>query len=611
MYAQQPPRRARRLSVAKSLAALEPHSHPCLIFENKKEQEEAFVPFLQAGLLRGEKCVYIYDENDPHWIVECMMSHEFALDKYLESGAFSIIHKNDAYLRGGYFETEKMCEFWRVEIERAQNEGYGALRAAAEMTWSLGQEPGCEHLVAYESHLNQVFPNFQVSALCQYNRRRFNAETIKGIIHVHPLIAVEGQLLSNPTVIASDVLEQSKTEMDVQSLLDNLFLINKLAQTNLELEQRVKNEHSFELLVASVKDYAIFMLDADGNVLTWNEGAQRINGYTGSEIIGQHFSKFYPSEAVARQHPQKELEIAMQKGRYEEEGPRLRKDGSVYWASVVITALFDNGKTVGFAKVTRDLTERKLAERAKEQALEQVTKLNEELQQLAYTISHELQEPTATITSYCKLLLSRYHGRWGEDADDFLQRIDKGARMTARMVDDLWTYARVTKPGGQRARINLGSLVAHAKDDLKPLIESSGCQITNPPYSEFPSVDCNKEQITYVIRELITNAIRHHRGTQEPHLEITIESERNGWTLCFKDNGFGIDRFFAKQVFSIYKRLEGKPDETGTGMGLPICKKIIEDEHKGLIGFETAAGSGSTFYFWLPTESPTVSMQPS
>lgn len=588
------------LTLVTSLAALQPHSHPCLIFEDKKEQQEAFVPYLQAGLLRREKCVYIYDESDPQWIIECMRQNGFDLDQFIESGAFSTIHKNDAYLLQGYFDTEKMCDFWRVQIERAHNEGYSALRAAAEMTWALGEEPGCEQLVTYESYLNQVFPNFKVSALCQYNRKRFNVQTIKDIIHVHPLVSVEGQLLNNPSTIPPQVFEQSKCEMDVQALLDNLFLINKLALANVELERRIKNERSFHLLVASVKDYAIFMLDPEGNVVSWNEGAQRINGYTASEIIGQHFSKFYPDEAVARQHPQHELEIAKKKGRYEEEGPRVRKDGTIFWSSVVITALFDEGKHVGFAKVTRDLTERKRAEEARERGLEQVRKLNDELQQLAYTISHELQEPVTTITSYSRLLLSRYRDRLGADADEFLERIQRGARMTARMVDDLWTYARVTKPGSGRAKVNLSSLVEHAEDDLNELIRESGCQITNPQQTELAALECNADQITYVIRELITNAIKHHNGHECPRVEISLEPERDGWTMYVKDNGPGIDKFFAKQVFTIYQRLNGKLDETGTGMGLPVCKKIIEDQHKGLIGFETAR-SGTTFYFWLPT----------
>jgi len=365
-------------------------------------------------------------------------------------------------------------------------------------------------------------------------------------------------------------------------------------------EKQLRQDAAFRLLVASVRDYAIFMLDPNGIIMTWNEGAQRIKGYSASEIIGQHFSKFYTPESVARRHPQTELEIAKQKGRYEEEGPRVRKDGSTFWASVVITPLYDSGSLIGFAKVTRDLTERKNAEQARERALEQVTKVNEELQELAYMISHELQEPISSITSYSKLLSSRYKDRLGPDADEFLADIEKGAQMTAHMVDDLWTYARISKPGVPRTAANLGAIVEQVKDDLSDLIQSSGCQIVNPPYGDFPTVECVKSQISYVIKELLTNAIKHYKGSEKPRIEISFEEERNGWTIYFKDNGPGIDKFFAKQAFTVFKRLDGRPDETGTGMGLPICKKIIEEQHKGVIGFETFEGSGARFYFWLP-----------
>jgi PAS domain S-box-containing protein len=388
--------------------------------------------------------------------------------------------------------------------------------------------------------------------------------------------------------------------MHAKKLGERGNLMRLLPRPNHEPRTRVQQDASFELLVASVKDYAIFMLNPDGIIMSWNEGAQRIKGYAASEIIGEHFSKFYTSDAVASRHPQQELEIAKQKGRYEEEGPRVRKDGSTFWANVVITALYDKGKLVGFAKVTRDLTERKNADQAREKALEEVTKLNEELQELAYVISHELQEPISSITGYSRLLLSRYQGRLGADADVFLDRIGKGAQMTARMIDDLWTYARISRPGTQRADVNLGELLEEAKGDLRNLIQSSGCQITSPPYAEFPTIPCIKKQIAYVIIELITNAIKHHKGSGKPHIEISIAQERNGCRINFKDNGPGIDKFFAKQAFTIYKRLDKRPDETGTGMGLPICRKIIEEQHGGLIDFETSEGSGARFYFWLP-----------
>jgi PAS domain S-box-containing protein len=358
-----------------------------------------------------------------------------------------------------------------------------------------------------------------------------------------------------------------------------------------------------ELMINSVRDYAIFLLDATGHVVTWNEGAERIKGYRADEIIGKHFSEFYTPEAKAIGHPQHELEIAKKVGKYEEEGWRVRKDGTLLWANVLITALFENGELIGFSKVTRDLTERKATEKAKDRAFEQASKANEELQHLAYTVSHELQEPISSVISYSKLLSSRYTGRLGSDADEFLMRIKSGAKMTARLVDDLWTYARVARPNTQQVEVSTEKVCEQALFELERLIAHRNAIVEIPDASEFPTVMGVRDHILYVFKELMANALKHYRGPDQPRLTVTIEAERGGWTFNFKDNGPGIDKFFAQQVFSLYQRLNRKPDDTGTGMGLPICKKIVEDQHEGHIGFESIEGQGAKFFFWLPDKT--------
>ncbi len=174
----------------------------------------------------------------------------------------------------------------------------------------------------------------------------------------------------------------------------------------LALESVNRELTEFRRLVSSVRDYAIFMLDPAGHVLSWNAGAQRLKGYEHEEIIGRHFSTFYTAEDRARDHPANELRIAVRDGRYAEEGWRIRKDGGRFWASVTITAVRDeDGRLTGFAKVTRDLTERKRNEEALQKAVEELRAANEELDRFAIVAAHDMADPLRTISGFAEVLL--------------------------------------------------------------------------------------------------------------------------------------------------------------------------------------------------------------
>jgi PAS domain S-box-containing protein len=369
------------------------------------------------------------------------------------------------------------------------------------------------------------------------------------------------------------------------------------------------SEQTYSLLVSSVKDYAIFMLDPNGMISTWNEGAQRIKGYSAREIIGRHFSTFYTLEDKQRRHPEHELKIALAEGRYEEEGWRVRKDGTKFWANVVITRILDeSGTLVGFGKVTRDLTERRQVELEREQAAEALTAKNkeleessrqlalsnDELQRLAYIISHELQAPIATISRYCNLLSVRYRDRLGEDANDFMAKMGTASSLIARMIDDLWTYARITKPGLEISELSIRHVVNDAILQLKGRVEPDSLII-----GELPSCEGNRPQLTFVFKELILNAVRY-KSAAALRIEIKCTEHDDGWVFSVKDNGIGIDRIYAPEVFQIFHRLKSGPEASATGMGLATCKKIIE-HHQGSIWYESEGeGHGTTFYFRLP-----------
>lgn len=235
------------------LSTLGPHDHPCLIYENPDEQADAYVPYLYAGMAQGELCVYVVDETHPEFIRSAFRSRNVDIDKFEKSGAFRIITKHNAYLTGGYFDTAKMMQFWRDTVDEALRNKFTAVRAAAEMTWALGDEPGVDMLVPYESELNDVFPQLKVSALCQYDRKRFGSDVIKDMVHIHPLVVVDGQILQNPTAMSHHEFIKSRGDLEVTRLLDTIALANRLQQRNAELEEAIAANHRAQNEIAEVK----------------------------------------------------------------------------------------------------------------------------------------------------------------------------------------------------------------------------------------------------------------------------------------------------------------------------------------------------------------------
>lgn len=341
-------------------------------------------------------------------------------------------------------------------------------------------------------------------------------------------------------------------------------------------------DEQFRRLVTEVKDYAIFMLDLHGYVQTWNEGARHIKGYSADEIVGQHFSTFYPTESVDERLPDQLLCEARVDGRTEHEGWRVRKDGSQFWAQVTIIH-DDAGEIQGFAKVTRDLTERVRHERR--------------LEQFAQAVSHDLRQPLRTLTIDLELLERRAGATLETDNEELLLESIDGAKRMQAMVNGLLEYVRLETVAQTTEAVECEAVVNDAIRDLAALIEERNADIT---VGSLPVVQVDREQLHVVFLNLLENAVKY-TVDGPPEITVAAKQRTDGCQIAVSDTGMGIDPGKQEDIFKLFERSHRVRDTAGIGLGLALCKQIIE-QHSGEIWVESTPGAGSTFYLTLPTE---------
>ena len=363
--------------------------------------------------------------------------------------------------------------------------------------------------------------------------------------------------------------------------------ITELRNANEALRQ---SEERFRLMVEAVRDYAIFMLDPDGRIASWNEGAQRLKGYTAEEIVGKHFSIFYPEEERRRGHPEYELRRAKAEGRYEEEGWRLRKDGSRFWANVVITAVFDQeGRHLGFTKVTRDFTEaRKLRE------AQMAIQLRDEFLSIA---GHELRTPLSALLMQVQSL-----ARSSQVTEERVrQRLHKAASAGMRLENLIGQMLDVSRITAGRLKLepeqtSLDGVVREVMERFAELAAESRCEVTLrlEPVSGL----WDRLRLEQVVNNLVSNALKYGRGHP---VEIETRAEGADAILRVVDHGIGIAPDDQRRIFERFERARGTREYGGFGLGLWIARSIVEASG-GRIEVESEAGKGARFTVTLPRE---------
>ena len=360
-----------------------------------------------------------------------------------------------------------------------------------------------------------------------------------------------------------------------------------------ETAQAGESDEQLRLLIEGVQDYAIFMLDESGRVASWNAGAQHIKGYAAAEIIGRHFSVFYPAEAKQRRWPEHELHVARVSGRFEDEGWRVRKDGSMFWANVIITTLHDRqGRPRGFAKVTRDLTARR--------QVEELRNTERQMTEFLAMLAHELRNPLAPIQTALDIMALRPDDlskiAWSRDL------IARQVRQLTRLVDDLLDVSRITcgKIKLQREPVDLAPLIAATVDTLRPRVAARQQVIeVSLPQASLP-VMVDTVRFTQVIANLVNNAIKYTPDGGRICVRASVEDDSA--IVVVGDNGIGIAQHLLTRIFDVFVQGDRALDrgDGGLGIGLALVKRLVE-LHSGSVSAHSAGpGHGSEFTLSLP-----------
>jgi PAS domain S-box-containing protein len=390
-------------------------------------------------------------------------------------------------------------------------------------------------------------------------------------------------------------------------------------QLELRHEELRQSEERYLRMTNEVEDYSIILLSKDGYIENWNKGAEKIKGYTADEIIGLHFRLFYTSSDQEQSLPEKLIEEAKLDGKSTFEGLRIRKDGSSFWAYTVLTALHnDKNDIIGFSKVTRDLTKQKLTEDQLKMYAEQLEQKNRELERsnselssFSYVASHDLQEPLRKIQAFGNLIQARDVANLSDTSKDYFDRMVKAAVRMQNLIDSLLEFSRTTTARKNFENTDLNVLLDEVKKELGHRIEEKKAEIIS---AHLPTLTIIPFQFRQLLSNLISNSLKYSREEVTPVIEITatyVKAKelhekaaipgKDYFRFTIKDNGIGFEQEYAEKIFELFQRLHGRNEYSGSGIGLAICKKIVENHH-GFMRAEGGLGAGATFFIFIPVK---------
>ncbi|MDA8169641.1 MAG: PAS domain S-box protein [Nitrospiraceae bacterium] len=350
--------------------------------------------------------------------------------------------------------------------------------------------------------------------------------------------------------------------------------------------------------IVETSDEAIIGKSLDGVIQTWNTGAEEMYGYSAGEAVGRPVSILVPP-GYPNEIPKILERIAKGEHIGHYETVRMRKDGERIFVSISISPVKDeNGRIAGAATIAHDITERKRLEESLRNTLSELDRSNKELEQFAYVASHDLQEPLRMVSSYVQLLARKYSEKLDGKALEYIDFAVDGADRMKKLIEGLLAYSRVSRGTGP-GKVNTADIFDGAVSNLRASIEENQAAVIKE--GPLPEVYGDGTQLLQLFQNLIGNAIKFRRPDVPPVVRVSAGRKGQDWVFAIKDNGIGIDPKYYDRVFLIFQRLHSRQEYPGTGIGLALCKRIVES-HGGRIWIESGQGSGSAFFFTIPAQ---------
>ncbi|MBI5394542.1 MAG: PAS domain S-box protein [Verrucomicrobia bacterium] len=372
---------------------------------------------------------------------------------------------------------------------------------------------------------------------------------------------------------------------------------SRIRRLNRKLADRSLRMHEMATIVESSDD-AIMGHTLDGHIMTWNAGAEKLFGYSALEMKGRALAALAAPERAGEMHG------ALERIRAGAEVARLetvwlRRDGGPVdvWLTVSPTRN-PAGAVTGAATIARDVSGRKRTEESLARQARELAGYSTEMEQVAYATAHDLQEPLRMVGSYTQLLAERYRGRLDKEADEFIAYAVEGAKRMQEQLNDMLVFSRIGRSQKPFELVDCEAVVRAAVSGLKAVIQESGAEIARGP---LPVVMGDVKQLAQVFEQLLGNALKFRRAEEPPRISIQAGLNGKEWLFAVRDNGIGIEPQYLERMFTLFCRLHPRGKYPGTGMGLAICKKIVE-RHGGRICAESEPGKGSTFCFTLPAK---------